>query len=508
MTTLSVQFTNGADLIVAWATSAAEISSESIELLIRDETDKFPPFTGQEADPFSLTEVRTNAFPYTKKIIDISTPSDESGYIGKALETEADEIRRYYAVCPGCGQAQIMRFRQFSWPKGTDPREIRRKHLAAYQCISCGMLWDDYKRNQAVRAGFWQADVPVDRPQAVGFHLPSYYSPFISLSSVVAAYLRGQEDPAKLIAYVNQHKAEVFHLQVVSKDDLAILAHCTDIPEGIVPREAVALTCFVDVQKYGFWFIVRAWAEDLTSWLIQYGYLENWSDVGTLFYQTRYLIQGSNDTMGIWRAAVDTGGGETNSLDWESKTEEIYEWLRKQPPVGFDQLGNPVYKVYGTKGASATRSFGLKKIKISRIDTMPRSNKSIPGGLELRLLHTDQYKSLIHWRLERKENETQRFYLHAGTDQEYVSQLLAERLEQDRKGKRYWKQVRAKNHFLDCEVGNAALTDNEWLPSLKMLANYLRQKESRKVDNIPAPQDRQKPLEGRQQFKRPGWLDR
>jgi phage terminase large subunit GpA-like protein len=139
---------------------------------------------------------------------------------------------------------------------------------------------------------------------------------------------------------------------------------------------------------------------------------------------------------------------------------------------------------------------------------MPRSNKPVPGGLELRLLHTDQYKSLIHWRLERKENETQRFYLHAGTDQEYVSQILAERLEQDRKGKRYWKQIRAKNHFLDCEVGNAALADGEWLPSLKMLAAYLKQQQEAPKPVNPLASKKESPLEDRREFTRPGWLNR
>ena len=505
--TLSVLFTNGASLLMAWATSAAEISSESIELLIRDETDKFPAFTGREADPFSLTDVRTNAFPHTKKIIDISTPSDEAGYIGKALDTEADEIRYYHAICPICGEAQIMRFRQFSWPKGTDPRVIKRKRLAHYQCVACGMLWDDYKRNQAVKAGFWQAEVPVDRPQVVGFQLPAWYSPFVSQSDSVYAYLRGVEDPGKMMAFVNQQKAEVFRIQMVNKDEQAILAHRTDLPEGIIPAEALALTCFIDVQKFGFWFVVRAWAEDLTSWSIQYGQLVTWADVENLIYKTRYKIHGSTDTMGIWRAGIDTGGGETFSLEWDTKTEEIYEWLRKQPPIAFDNVKNPIYKVYGTKGASTTRSFNYKRIRITRIDTMPRSNKPIPGGLDLRLLHTDQYKTLIHWRLERTEKETQRFYLHAGTDEDYASQLLSERLEQDRKGKQTWKQVRTKNHLLDCEVGNAALADGEWLPSIKMLASYLRQQQP-VPKTPPVASEASFSREDRREFSRPGWLNR
>ena len=138
-------------------------------------------------------------------------------------------------------------------------------------------------------------------------------------------------------------------------------------------------------------------------------------------------------------------------------------------------LLNRPFVVFGTKGASHTRTLDLKRIKISRIDTFPRSNKPIPGGLEIRLLDTSQYKGLIHWRLERKEGESQRFFLHAETGEDYARQLLAEELCKDRKGKQYWKRVRRDNHYLDCEVGAAACADREWLPSLQMMAEYLKQ---------------------------------
>jgi hypothetical protein len=111
---------------------------------------------------------------------------------------------------------------------------------------------------------------------------------------------------------------------------------------------------------------------------------------------------------------------------------------------------------------------------------MPSSNKLIPGGLELRLLDTTQYKGLIHWRLGRKEvtedkpAESQRFYLHADTQIEYVKQLLSEEWRPDKKKVMHWKQVYAANHLLDCEVIAAACADMEWLPSLQMLAAYLK----------------------------------
>ncbi|MDZ4241250.1 MAG: phage terminase large subunit family protein, partial [Candidatus Omnitrophota bacterium] len=124
-THMSVHFIHGMDVMMAWATSAAEMASESVRYLIRDETDKFPDFTGKEADPRALSDQRTNAYPDTCKIIDLSTPTDETGHIGRAMETEADEVRHYWAVCPICKEAQVMVFAQFNWPASVrDPREI------------------------------------------------------------------------------------------------------------------------------------------------------------------------------------------------------------------------------------------------------------------------------------------------------------------------------------------------------------------------------------------------
>ncbi len=214
------------------------------------------------------------------------------------------------------------------------------------------------------------------------------------------------------------------------------------------------------------------WAEDLTSWLNQYGYMTTWANIETLIYQTEYKIHGTNDTMKIWRAGIDTGGGESAEGDW-SRTEEIYQWLRQQP-MGAAQ------RVYGIKGASHTRSLAAKRIKVSRIDTFPSSNKPIPGGLELRFLDTAQYKALIHSRLERKEEgidgnpEKQRFYLHKDVGMDYVKQLLAEEYRQGKGKKWEWKKTYYQNHLLDCEVLAASCADSEWIPSLQMLAQYLK----------------------------------
>ncbi len=479
-TTLAVSFINGMDFMMAWATSAAEISSESVKYLIRDEIDKFPDFSGKEADPLSLTEIRTNAYPYTRKILDLSTPADESGYIGKAVDQDADEIRHYRAVCPICSADQVMHFGQFSWPETVrDPREIIRKRLAHYQCEACGMLWDDHLRDLAIQKGYWRAESPVDRPQCVAFQLPAWYSPFVSLSAVVAAYLRGLEDPGKLMVFITQHKAQVWKESITPKDEQKLLdTHRTDLPPLVISARAVAVTCGIDVQKFGFWFVVRAWAEDLTSWLIQYGFLADFTAVEDLIFHTVYRVQDSDKTMEIWRAVMDTGGGATDDEDW-TRTEEIYEWIRAVN-VKY-RTGPGPDRVYGTKGASRPMAGGTQRIKVSVLEKFPHSNRPIPGSLELRLLDSSQFKALIHWRLERGLDEasggldaSQRFFLHAETGVDYASHLLSEELVRDRRGKKYWKRIRKANHLLDAEILAAAAADNQWLPSLKMLAAWIR----------------------------------
>jgi phage terminase large subunit GpA-like protein len=403
-TTLHIQFINGVDLMMAWATSAAELSSESAPVIVLDELDKFPPFAGREAAPVSLARIRANAYPLTYKLLGLSTPATEDKYIGTALEQECDEVRRYQAVCPVCGTAQVMEFERIVWPSACrDPREIVRRRLAAYECVRCSMSWDDRLRDHAVKAGLalpghgWTASTPpgepakavapVERPRVVGFHLPSWYSPFVSLSAVAAAFLKGKDDPGKQMVFVTQHKAETFRAVVAPKEESKVLERrVPDLPPGVVPPAAVAVTCGIDVQKYTFWFVVRAWAEDHTSWLIQYGELATWEDVEALVFRTRYPVAGTDETMGIWRAALDTGGGKTDD-DW-TRTEEIYEWLRAN--------GRGI--AYGTKGASRQQ---LKRVRLSVMDTFPHSRKPIPGGLELYLIDSDAFKGIIHWRLER-----------------------------------------------------------------------------------------------------------
>ncbi len=497
-TTLAIRFKNGADLMMAWATSVAELSSEPRRYVIGDEVSKFPGYaSGQnrkEASPVDLMRQRQNTFPYTAKGLYLSSPGEDPCQITDLVLYDADEVRRLEVPCPVCGHRQIMDDEHIAVLRNaTDPRVIIRENLARYACDKCGMYWDDYMRVRAVRSGRWvsgqyNADQQwyptprMARPTAVAFHLPSWYGVNTLLSKVAAAKIRAADGPEKRQVYITQHKAEQYKEVIETKKESKILEeHRTVLPAQIVPANALALVAGIDSHTWGYRFAVCAAIEDTIGFTLQkihHGHLGSLADVEQLVYHGRYQVEGSNETMGIWRAAIDTGGSKAgpDATDQEkTMTAEIYDWLRKQPRGGI---------IYGIKGASQAQAKG---VKLTTIDTFPHSNKPIPGGLELRLIDTSRFKAWFHWRLTRSPEETQRFLMDADTDNDFVRELLAE--EQKKKhGRVQWVKIRSANHYLDTIVYCLAMIDGEWQPSLKLMAARIRDQQARlKNPNMPPP---------------------
>ncbi len=513
-TLFMIRLLNGMDIMLPWASSAAELSAEEARYMIFEETDKYQDSIGREGregDVISYGEMRQNTYPHPKNTLFISSPSAFPSRITALVKSEADEIRRYYARCPFCAHPQIMDDDHIVLAhKTTDPRVILREKLGRYACDKCAFVWDDYSRDQAVRNGYWQADLSVIRPTAVAFLLAAWYSPEISLSVCAADKLRAQQDPTRTLFYFTQRRGEEYTETIAAKTKEKILAHrvrgyngidpIAALPPKIVPAEAIALTVGIDMQKHGFYFVVDAWAENFDSWMIDYGQLTTWDDLESLIWQATYHVEGSPDqVMSIWRAAMDTGGGKTDNVEI-TRTEEAYEWLRRQIPG----------RIFGIKGMSRPQ---LRRIKPSVIDKFPHSNHPIPGGLELRLIDSGQFKLLFHQRLDRDPAEMgQHVYLHAETGLDFARQILAEELRRKGNGHPYWYQIHQANHYLDCKAYSAACVDSEWHVSFQVLARALKEQHTR-VSSPPlhrTEEPRRDPREilehARRDGARPGWL--
>jgi phage terminase large subunit GpA-like protein len=138
---------------------------------------------------------------------------------------------------------------------------IRREKLGRYKCSDCGWLWSDNIRNFAVKGGQWHADRPVFEPRSIGFHLPAFLSPFVSLSEIYADFLEAKEadTPAKWTHFYNSRLALAWR-PVVAETPASRVMACVDRAQAarVVPAGAAYLTAGIDMQRTGFWFSVWA----------------------------------------------------------------------------------------------------------------------------------------------------------------------------------------------------------------------------------------------------------
>ena len=107
-------------LYLAWAGSPSALARRAARYVLLDEVDKYPSFSGREADPISLAIERTQTFGYRRKIFITSTPTVHTGAIWRAWEAAGDK-RRFHMPCPHCGQYQYLIFDQVKFPHSTWP---------------------------------------------------------------------------------------------------------------------------------------------------------------------------------------------------------------------------------------------------------------------------------------------------------------------------------------------------------------------------------------------------
>lgn len=500
-------------IYLGWSSSVSRLGNKPIKYAIADEVDKYMLRSSRETGPLELIDKRLNTYRDNSKFIKISTPTVESGPIWQALKTDAQVVFYYWVRCPECGRDQLMTFKGIKFGACRDPKVMLHENLARYQCAHCPALWDDHERNKAVALGEWRAQGEGDpfglslpayletfRPHNIAFHLPAWVVRFVSLSESAAAFLETLDTDSPNVAdkrrnFANQYEALPYKQIVVTPTAQKYTHAILDLPAQFVPQEAIALTCGIDVQKFGFYFLIRAWARDYTSWLVHYGLLPAWEDVETMLFDAQYPVMDSERRMRICRAAIDTGGGERDYGDM-TMTEETYFWIRK------NGVGRGA-RVWGTKGASWAQA---NKIKMSKpIDKTP-AGKPLPGGLSILTLDTEKLKDAFFWRLDQavKKGEMAA-YLNKSAGQEYFSHITAEQKEMDDKNVMRWVQKRKRNDWLDCECLAAACADPEWPDGgIHLMAP------PRAEAKVSARKDEAVDREARDRrgYERPGWMNR
>ncbi|MFA5324334.1 MAG: terminase gpA endonuclease subunit, partial [Smithella sp.] len=356
--------------------SPAGLSNRPIKYLFLDETDKYPHYSGKEADPIKLATERTRTF-WNRKIVKCSTPTTKEGYIYN--EYGKTDRCKFYVPCPYCGEYQLLLWPQIKFPEEErDPEKIKEQRLAWYECLKCKGKINDLVKQRMLIQGRW---VPegceineqgrmvgnIPRTSRKGFWINALYSPWLTFSEIAAEHLRAYQYIEQHMNFVNSWLAEVWeeNLGQSKPDELKKLA--LDYPAGLVPAGVRVLVAAVDVQKDYFVLVINGWGPMQESWRILSTTLETWEEVEKILFDTRYPSEISNtEPFSVKLANFDTG----------YRTDEVYEFCRKHKGIaraikGRDHLDGVPFKV---------RS----------LDKFP-SGKNLPGGLNLWHIDTSYF---------------------------------------------------------------------------------------------------------------------
>lgn len=408
---------------IVGSNSPANLASRPAKYLILDETDKYPDQTSKEARAINLAIERTKTF-WDKKILEISTPTTQEGYIHASYE-KADQ-RKYYIPCQLCGHMQYLRFGQIKFDANLSIPESAEN--AYYECEECKGHWSDTDKINACDDGAWRATSESSDVAHVSFHLPSFYAPWVKWKDVVVEFRNSKSNPAEYQNFVNSCLGEVWVEEPKDNIDMGQIWSIRDAggyARGTIPTGRETL-CFmtVDVQKRYFpwcW-----WACDGDNlWLVDHGLYVSFDDVMKK-HKTPFRDANGTDCYSA-RMILDTGYGE--------RTTECYEYC-------FANSG-----LVPIKGDTGTQTSRTNPFKVSAI--FPKHMKK----LSLMRIHPDFFKFQLLDSLHR--NNAVKIWFHGDIDRDFVEQITGEVVMEEVNSKtgvvrQFFKVIRTPQDYFDC----------------------------------------------------------
>lgn len=486
---------------LAWSGSKQRLSGRSCKIVLCSEVDKWQ-------HSLELAKQRTAAFYRYCRIYE-SAPDGASPWIWP-LYKESDR-RTFRVPCPHCGEHQELRFFMHKagpyigrggvaglqdehgrWRTAMDARDH-----AHYICERNGCRIESAEKREMVRRGKWAPEgceidkagnltgEPKTRGRRAGYHLNRLYAPTVSFGDAAEAYLQLRDTEQGRQSFFNDWLGLPWEPRGSTPrwKDLGVRL-AGEHPRGTVPRGAYFLTAAADVQADRVYWVVRAWGEGKTSWLVDYGCLKRLaaeldraaeeggveiaeaaiaSDLAQLdaaILDHRWIVDGENP-LGMSALAVRLLG-----IDRGYRPTDVDAFLRSHP-------GDRARAVFGDPKISPGSLY-----RPTRVGRDPETGKKLPDeeSIDAWGIDTNAYKTEIadRWTADRKLPGVwwlPRNILEQEDGENYLRQITAEtrRFESERGRKRIrWELIShgLDNHYWDAEVYCACLADmvagNTW----------------------------------------------
>lgn len=438
----------GGYIMMVGAQSEAAFRSLSIRILLLDEVDAYPEEVA-DTDVIKLARNRISNW-WNKKEIMSSTPTyKDLSTIDKNIEKS--DYRRFYIPCPHCNQYQIIKWASIRYKdkKGEDAPHTARfacqftKELIAdddwltdnhYYCPPnskldlkkirrklkvCGKESTEAKKKWMLDNGEWVAKYPEKAVDAVGFHLPAMYSPWISWKELVDEWI-DIKTPYERKAFVNSRLAEAWEdlserLDVHHLADRAEQYDADVVVEenGVIrlmrhgcPTGVGIIVGGIDVQEQG--------RLEVANW--GFGIGEEW------WHLRSEIFFGDVRKDAVYQALAEymrhvsfpnANGAEVYCKAWcidsGNMTDRVYRFVAAMKAEG--------HNIMAIKGAS--------NVDAPPIPSKPSINRS--RNVELYHLGVNQIKNMLVPRMKFDPPGQGTMHLRLGTTVEFLEQLTSER---------------------------------------------------------------------------------
>ena len=419
-------------LTFAGAGSENNVKSAPVAYLVLDEIDEIDP------------DIRLAALERIKgrreyKIIQTSTPKEETGGVWE--EYLYGDQRKYFMPCPHCNE-----YIDFTWRQKDKNGELRYSisfdeeakleegydfELVAsscfYRCPKCDSKILDAHKHSMIKNGEWRAQNALAPSNHRSYHLNSMYAPAMTFSSLMINWLQVSSSMHGLRKFVQGNLAEPWKDDWANQEQADSNELELDYQQGDLKGEFRIMG--VDTQTDSFWFIVRGFDRDGSSYLIDFGQVASFAELDITY-----------DLHKCHSAIIDCAG---------DRTSEVYEEVFKRRSRWF-----------GSRGWKNLQ--GEQPYRMQMKDPFTGDTKGRGGRSKIRYLHVN--KTIYEEELARlRSRQLSGFFTFTDTSQVYYDQLFSTywTKETDRSGhiKTVKKLKRSKgDHLWDCEILARALS--------------------------------------------------
>lgn len=300
-----------------------------------------------------------------------------------------------------------------------------------------------------------------------------------------AMNLRIRDEESFAAEYQNS-PIETAESGLLSVEDLT--ARVNGYPRCVVPGEATKLTAMIDIQKDLLFYVVAAWREDFTGWVIDYG---EWPDQGS----TNFRLNQARKTIGkafpgasleasiqqalgvlsgeLCSRVYEGDGGAELTIDkllidanWGQTRDTVYRFVRNSPNRS---RIDPCHGKYIGASSEPLNAHAVSKARGREIGHHWRIAKASDSPVRHVLFDSNYWKTFLHSRLAVAPNTPGSLTLYKASPfvhKTFASHLRAEApVRTTGRGREVdeWKlrPDRPDNHWFDCVVGCAVAASIE-----------------------------------------------